>query len=54
MLLGGRTVLCSEVIPMMDAREARVNKLSTLDQCDVDDELVVKNMNCVAFTCHAA
>lgn len=35
MLLGGGTVLCSEVIPMMEAREARVNKLSTHDQCNV-------------------
>lgn len=42
---------CSEVIPMMEAREAQVNKLSTHDQCNVDDKLVVNNMNCAAFTC---
>lgn len=45
---------CSEVIPMMEAREARVNKLSTLDQCNVGDKLVVNNMNCVAFTANVA
>lgn len=31
-----------------EIREARVNKLSTLDQCNVDDKLVVNKVICIA------